>query len=198
MPGPSSSRIGSPLDRAAGAGHRRERREPGGGSLRGGHDAAGSPRGQADAPARAAYPQQLGGGAGLVRGEHDAEGGQHDVERAVGERQRLRVSVSRFQVQALDLGAAGGRLEQPRHEVGGGHPGAAPGGRQGGVARAGGDIQHAFAGMDVDRPAQHLPDEDLLGPGPGEVAQRPHSPRPLCHQLVRIRWSGDRHGVPPN
>jgi hypothetical protein len=52
-------------------------------------------------------------------------------------------------------------------------------GRRGGVAGSGGDIQHAFAGMNVDRPAQQLPDEDLLGCGAGEIAQG-HIARARC------------------
>ena len=51
----------------------------------------GRPVGQADPPARLADPRHFRRGLLLVGREHDAEGGQHDVEARVGERQVLGV-----------------------------------------------------------------------------------------------------------
>src|SRR4029079_17662252 len=99
-----------------------------GDGLDGGHHAVRCPGGQADAAAGTAAPEQLGGRAGLVGGEDDAERGQDDVEGGVGERQVLGVGLPGFQFQALDLGAAGGGFPGRGDEVGGGFAGSPAGG----------------------------------------------------------------------
>ena len=62
---------------------------------------------------------------------------------AVLERQVLRVGRHPLDVQALGFGSTRACLEQSWGEVGGDHLGAAPGGRDRGVAGAGGDVEDA-------------------------------------------------------
>jgi hypothetical protein len=65
----------------------------------------------------------------VVRGEHDADAGQHAVERAVRPRQRLGVGRLPGDRQALLLGEASADVEQLRREVGRGDPRACGGRR---------------------------------------------------------------------
>ena len=100
------------------------------------------PVGEADLAAALADASQLGRGAVLVGREHHAEGRDDDVEAAVGKRQRLRVGLAELDVEPLGLGALAGALEQRGHVVGGDHVAPAPRGGEGGVAVAGGDVEH--------------------------------------------------------
>ena len=92
---------------------------------------------------------------------------------------------------------AGGGFQERGDEVGGGYVGSPAGGGQGGVAGACGDVEDAFAGVDVDGAAEELADDDLFGPGPGEVALGPHAPGPFGHLGVQLRWRGGGHDVLP-
>ena len=51
-------------------------------------------------------------GTAVVGREHHAEGGQHDVEGAVGEGQRLGIGDLELHVQALGLGARAAFVQQ--------------------------------------------------------------------------------------
>jgi hypothetical protein len=63
-------------------------------------------------PAGPAHPQQLGGGALLVGGEHRAAGGQDHVEGVVGEGQVLGVALLEGRLQPFGLGAPAGVIQQ--------------------------------------------------------------------------------------
>ena len=67
-------------------------------------EALGRPVGHAEAAARAQHAQHLVGGALVVGREHRAEGRQHDVEAAVGERQVLDVGDLERYRQAFGAG----------------------------------------------------------------------------------------------
>ena len=66
----------------------------------------------ADRAARAADAYELVGHGLVIGGEDRADGGGHDVERAAGERERLRVGL-----HPLELDAAVARLAAPGREV---------------------------------------------------------------------------------
>ena len=96
----------------------------------------------AEPPARPQHPRQLGRGHRVARGEHAAEGGEHDVEAVVLERQRLDVALD-----PVDRDAGGGRARPRGGEVLGrqvdpGHTAARPRGGDRDVAGPAGDVQH--------------------------------------------------------
>ena len=99
------------------------------------------PRRHGDPAAGPNHTHQLRGCPVVVGGEHDADRRDDDVEAAVRERQLLSGGVDEVDVQLLRGGAPAGDVEQVGHVVDPGHPGADPGGSQGGVAGAGGDVE---------------------------------------------------------
>jgi hypothetical protein len=106
-------------------------------------EALGRPADEGDASTRLRDPHELVGCRMVVRREHHADRREHDVERAVGERQRLGVGLA-----PLELGAGLGRdappdVEQLGREVARDDHGAAQRGRDRSVAAAGGDVEHA-------------------------------------------------------
>ena len=76
-------------------------------------------------------------------------------------------------VEALGGGAPAAALEQGRHVVDADRRAAVPRGRDRGVAAAGGDVEHAPAGVQVGGVAELLGDEHDPGGDDGEVAARP-------------------------
>ena len=136
-------------------------------------EAVGRPAGEGDRAAGPADAQQLGGRPLVVGREHRAEDGRDGVERRVGERQRLGVALEQLDVEALGGGALAAALEQRRHVVDADRGAAVPGGGDGGVAAAGGDVEHAPAGVQVGGVAEVLGDEHDAGGDDGEVAARP-------------------------
>ena len=159
-PGPSSS------SSRAGVPHSRGERSPGGGGEyrptivnRLPTKLVGCPVGEADAAARAAHPQQLGGCDVRLRREHHAECRQHDVERRVGEREDLGVGRTELDGEALGVGAGACAVEELGDVVRRGDHGAASGGGQGGVAIASGDVDDEFAGSDIDGLTEQLAGE---------------------------------------
>ena len=109
----------------------------------------------------------------MFRREHRAEGRQRNVERTVVERQCFGIRQLKLHVQALGLCARGALLEQVRHIVGRGHARETPGGSQGGVAVARGNIQHQFPGAHVHRFGQRLADDLQGGADDCEIAAGP-------------------------
>jgi len=91
-----------------------------------------------------------------VGGEHHAERGQRDVERAVGVREGLGVRGLEGDVEPVGLGAPLSLVEKRGNVVGRGHVREAPRGRERGVAVAGRDVEDALAGVDVGRLAERL------------------------------------------
>jgi hypothetical protein len=85
----------------------------------------------------------------LIRGKHHAEGRQHRVVTLVGERQRFGIGDLKNHVQMLGPRPILSPFEQRRDIVGRGHLAATPRRRQGGVAVAGGDIQHLLIAAQV-------------------------------------------------
>jgi len=77
----------------------------------------------------------------MVRGEHRAHDGQDGVVLLVGVRQPLGVRGLPGEAEPLGLGVAASALEQLGGQVGRDDPGSAPGGGDGGVAGAGGDVE---------------------------------------------------------
>jgi hypothetical protein len=82
-------------------------------------------------------------------------------------------------------------------------------GGQGGVAGARGDVEDAFAGVDVDGAAEELADDDLFGACAGEVALGPGETRSFGHLVggglagwgyrsVRAGGCGGGHGFSLN
>ena len=102
---------------------------------------------------------QLGGGLLVVRGEHRPEHRGHRVERAVGERQRLRVALEQGHVEPFGGRPLAAAVEQARDVVDADRLAAEPCGRDGRVAAAGCDVEHVPAGVEVGRVDQLLRDE---------------------------------------
>jgi hypothetical protein len=152
--------------------------------------AVGGPVDHADAPARPADPQQLGGRALLVGGEHGPAGRQDHVEGGVGEGQGLGVALLEGRFQPFGLGPLAGALQQRGDVVDAGDLAEAAGGGQGGVAVAAGHVQHPFVGAQVDRLAQQLGDEWEPRADGGVVARGPGG-------LLALLDGGEVHGVPP-
>ena len=109
----------------------------------------------------------------VVGGEHRAEDGRDRVEGRVGERQRLGVSLEELDVEPFRGRALAAALEQRRHVVDADHVGAEARGGDRGVAAAGGDVEHAPAGVQVGGVDELLGDEHDLRRDDGEVAARP-------------------------
>ncbi len=109
----------------------------------------------------------------LVRREHHAEGGQHGVERAVGEGQLLGVGFLKRDEVPFGVRAPAARFEQRRDVVGGGH--VAPPTRSGerGIAVARRNVEHARAGSQIERFAQRFSHDLQRGADDGVVAGRP-------------------------
>ena len=107
-------------------------------------------------PPGPADPDQLVGGLLVVRREHHADAGQHGVELAVVERQGLGVGLPPVEVDAALGGGRAPGVEQLGGQVAGDDVGAGQRGRDGGVAGAGSDVEHALAraampaGLDQD------------------------------------------------
>ena len=97
----------------------------------------------------------------------------HDIETAVGKRQRLGIGFLEFDGQPFSGGALPGAIEQRADVVGRGDIGPVPGRRQRSVAIARGDIEHALAGPHVDGFAQALADELQRGADDAVVAGGP-------------------------
>ena len=105
--------------------------------------------------------------------EHHPEGRQRDIERAVMEGQGFGVGHFEADAQAFGPGPVGAARQQFPHVVGGGDVGEATRRRQGGIAVAGGDVEHEFAGADIGGLGQGFAD-DLQGRADhGEVAAGP-------------------------
>jgi hypothetical protein len=133
----------------------------------------------------------------VVRGEHDAEAGQDDVEGAVGVRQRFGVRLLPGDGGAVLGGKrlAGG--EQFGRQVGRGHPGAGQRRRDRGVAATGGDIEYPVAGFDVARRDEYLAEfGQQIGRQGRVVAARPHRAVPGFH-VVQCECHGPTVGRPP-
>jgi tetratricopeptide (TPR) repeat protein len=136
-------------------------------------EAVGRPARQGDRAAGPADPEQLGGRARVVGGEHRAEDRRDRVEGRVREGQRLGVALHELHGEALGGRALAAPLEQGRHVVDADRLAAVPGGRDGRVAAAGGDVEHAPAGPQVGRVAEVLGDEHDPRGHDREVAARP-------------------------
>ncbi len=137
-------------------------------------EALGGPAREADPPARAHDAKQFGGGARGIRGEHDAERRERDVERRLVERQGLGVGRHETDRQTVRLGTQAALREQRRDEVGGGDVGVASCGGERGVPVAGGDVEDALPGPEIDGLAQRLADDLQAHPDVAEVAGGPH------------------------
>ena len=138
--------------------------------------------------------EQLGGRLRVVGREHGAEDGRDGVEGAVRERQRLRVALQQLDRKPLGLGAAAAALEE-RRDVVDADGGAAVARRgDGGVAAAGGDVEHAPACLEVGGVAEVLGHEHDPGGHDGEVAARPGRLLPLLDRVeVGSGGIGDGH-----
>ena len=136
-------------------------------------EAVGRPARERDRAAGPADPEQLGGRLRVVGGEHRAEDRRDGVEGGVRERQRLGVALEQLDVEALGGRALAAALEQGRDVVDADGRAAEPGRRDRGVAAAGGDVEHAPAGVQVGGVAQLLGDENDPGGDLVEIAARP-------------------------
>ena len=117
------------------------------------------PVGEADLAAGLADAQQLGRGLVLVGREHHAEGRDHRVEAAVGERQRLGVGLLEFDRQAFGLRARAAALEQSWHIVGRDDVAPAPRRGERDHSVAGGDVEHLAARAQIEGFAKLLADD---------------------------------------
>jgi hypothetical protein len=132
------------------------------------------PGGEPDPAAGAADAGHLRGGLLVVRREHRAEHRQDRVEARVRERDRLRVALDELDAHALGLDAAPAAREQPRDVVDADDVAAGAGSRDRRVAAAGGDVQDAPVGPQVDGLGEGLRNRLDEGGDGVEVAARPH------------------------
>ena len=88
----------------------------------------------------------------MMRREHHTHGGHHDVVAVVRERQGLRVGLHPFQLDTARRGDAAARIEELGCEVACGDDGARLGGRDGGVAGPGCDVEDTVACLDFACP----------------------------------------------
>jgi hypothetical protein len=128
-----------------------------------------------DLAARLADPRQFARRLVLVGGEHYAEGGDDDVKGGIGERQRLGIGLAELDGEVLGGGALATAFEQGRHIVGGHDIAPAPRGGERDIAVAGGDIEHAAAGPEIERFAKLFADDLQRGSDHGIVAGRPRA-----------------------
>ncbi len=103
---------------------------------------------------------QFVGGRLMMRCEHRTHRRHHHVETVVRERQCLRVGLDPFQVDAMRGGDPTPGVEQLRREITRGDDSACRGGRDSGVAGAGGDVQHTI-------PRPHAACRTSSGPSAG-------------------------------
>ena len=148
-------------------------------------EAVGRPVDQPDPPVRAADAGQLARGDLVPRRELHAEHRQHDVERRVGERQRLGVTLHPLDVDTGEPGAPPRRVEQLGREIDANDVGTRASRTDRHVAGAGRDVEDLLPGRHRDTAQQvrrrHL--VDVLGHR-GVVARRPRGP-------VRLLEIGD-------
>jgi hypothetical protein len=85
----------------------------------------------------------------VVGGEHHPGDREQSVEGGVGEGQVLRVALDEPDVEEFGRSADSAALEQCRDVVDADDLAAPPGGRDGGVAAAGGDVEYAPPGLEV-------------------------------------------------
>ena len=127
-------------------------------------------------PPLAQHAQHLVRRAGVIGREHRAEGGQHDVEAAVGKGQRLGIGGLEVDLQTFGLRPGAALVEQGRHVVGRGDLGEASRRGQRGIAVAGGHVEHALAGAHVDGFGQLLADDLQGGADDGDNRRWPRWP----------------------
>ena len=85
-------------------------------------------------------------------------------------------------------------LEERADIIGSSDHGPAAGGRERRVAVAGGDVEHAFAGADLDGLAQRFADDLQRGADHGVVTRRPHVSLTRLDRLVVDGVRDCRHG----
>jgi hypothetical protein len=95
-------------------------------------------------------------------------------------------------LQPVGCGAQAPLLEQRRDVVGRGHLGESPRRGERGVAVAGRHVEHAFAGEQVDRLAERLPDD--LQPD-ADLAEVARGPGRLLARLDRLEVGFRRSGL---
>ena len=121
----------------------------------------------------------------MVRGEHHSDAGQHAVEGAVLERQRLGVGDLPRDVEPAQLREPTPRVEELRREVARGGARSRGGRGQGGVARSGGDVEHPVTDADTRRVDERGTEAgDHLARDGRVVAERPHRAVPSLERCV--------------
>ena len=125
---------------------------------------------------RSCDQREFGRGLFLIRREHHAEGGEDDIERAVGERKIFSVRFAKRDREIFRERATARGLEEIGDVVGGRDFAPAARGGERSVAIAGGDIEDARAGADVERFAEIFADgleggadDGVVASGPGEL-----------------------------
>ena len=133
----------------------------------------GSPARERDRPAGTADTKELRGRAAVVRREHRPEHGEHGVERLVGERERLGVTLHELDLEPLCRGAFASSLEQGRDVVDSDDVRAETSCGDRRVAAPRRDVEDARAGAEVGHVGEALGDRDDQGGDLGVVAARP-------------------------
>lgn len=109
----------------------------------------------------------------MVWREHDAESRQHDIEAPRLEGKIFRISFKKSDGKAVGLGALAAALEKRPDIIGGDHLGETARRGECRIAVAGGDIENALAGVEIDRLAQRLADDLHRRADDGIVARTP-------------------------
>ena len=129
----------------------------------------------------------------VVGAEHHADRGEHDVERLVAVRQRLRVGLGELDDEVLGHGPAAGDLEQLLHVVDAGRDRGPAGSGEGDVAGAGRDVEDVLAGCDAGMLDEVLGNRHGQGGDLVVVAAAPHLLL-LVAKLGVVGGGGDGHG----
>jgi hypothetical protein len=126
------------------------------------YGARGRPVRHSDRAAGPANAQQLIGGALLIGREHRPEAGEHNIERAILEREVLSVALNPLDLQALGLRTLLCARQERSNEVTAGRRCAPARRSQRRVPSTTRNIQHALTGPHIDLLAQQLADDQLL------------------------------------
>ena len=138
-------------------------------------ESVGGPADEADASAASGDAHEFVGGLLVVGCEHHAHAREHDIERAVSERQRLGVGLAPLELSARLGGETPSDVEQLGREVARDHGRAVQCGRNGHVPAARRDVEHALPGLHCGRGDESRPEPpDEVARESRVVARGPH------------------------
>src|SRR5262245_4953997 len=135
--------------------------------------AIGRPIGEPDPPTRAADTQQLAGRLRLIGRKHHAKRGQDHIERPVREGQVFGIALAERHGEALGGRPFSRALQKGWDIVDAGDVAPVTGGRERGVATAGGHVEHPLAGAEINGVTEQFTHQQHIVADHGVVTGRP-------------------------